>query len=467
MRIIFAGKGRRGQVCLDYLVKHGYRPVLLLGDFAKTHGIKVFKTKDINAKSSLDCLRRYQPDLLVLAGFTQILKKPAIELARLGTINLHGGRLPDYRGASVLNWQIINGKPKIGISLIFVDEGIDTGDIISQKEWQLKPKDTIKDAVETSLKLFPVMLLKAVKDIEAGRVKRIKQNPNAGRLYRKRRPEDGCFDPKTMTATAVYNLVRALTRPYPGAFYYYRGKKTVVWDFDPDIFTPEPMFSRILKVNVYNLQTADISRLQELNLLMLPKNSLVSVRTGINDRQAYQKLKRLGFYLIGRHQTYQRNTGEKLQSGRPIVIKPLGRQGLKTARKIAAGAFTYDRFHQDPHLDKNRADATRAEWISNSIKGGALFVLGSFSGRQLTGFISVKKTGPQAAVIDLIAVEEKYRNQGIASALIAAACRRLRQLKLATVTVGTQAENRPSNRCYLANKFRPVASQYSWHYYKA
>src|SRR3972149_12299967 len=143
MRIIFAGKGERGQMCLDYLIKHNYRPILLVGQFTKTHGIKVFQTTNINSDKSFNYLKRLNPELLILASFTQILKKRLLDLPQKGTINLHGGRLPQYRGASVLNWQIINGEPKIGISIIFVDEGIDTGDIISQATFPLKPKDTI------------------------------------------------------------------------------------------------------------------------------------------------------------------------------------------------------------------------------------------------------------------------------------------------------------------------------------
>ncbi len=229
MRIIFAGKGERGQKCLDYLVVHGYKPVLLIGEFSRTHSIPVFKTKNINSAESLNYLKQFAPDLLILASFTQILKPPVIDLAKKGTINLHGGKLPQYRGASVLNWQIINGEPEIGISIIFVDEGIDTGDIIAQARWPLKPTDTIKDVVDKTLTLFPKMLLKAVKEIDAGTVKRIPQDKTKGRLYRKRRPEDGLIDWQNMSLTQINNFVRALTKPYPGAFYYQNGKKIIVW----------------------------------------------------------------------------------------------------------------------------------------------------------------------------------------------------------------------------------------------
>src|SRR3990167_5269900 len=100
MRIIFAGKGERGQKCLDFLVKNGYRPVLLVGEFKPKHHLPVFQPKNINSPESLSFLKRFKPDLLILASFTQILKKPVITLPKKGTINLHGGRLPDYRGAN-------------------------------------------------------------------------------------------------------------------------------------------------------------------------------------------------------------------------------------------------------------------------------------------------------------------------------------------------------------------------------
>lgn len=229
MRIIFCGQGERGQRCLDYLIKYGYKPILLVGEFEKTNDLPVFRLGNINSSRSITKLKKLKPDLIILANFIQILKQPVIDIPKKGVINLHGGKLPEYRGASVLNWQIINGEKEIGISIIIVDQGIDTGDIISQKRWLLKSTDTINNVVRLTLKYFPPMLLKAVKQIEAGTIKRTRQDLSKGKLYRKRRPEDGLINWRNWRAVQVINFVRALTKPYPGAFTDINGVKTIIW----------------------------------------------------------------------------------------------------------------------------------------------------------------------------------------------------------------------------------------------
>lgn len=237
MRFIYAGKGERGLVCLRYLAENNFFPVMVIGqpgdnfgmiEFAKNKKIPYLITKNINDEKIIVSLKQLNPDLLVLAGFTQILKPPIISLAKLGTINLHGGKLPEYRGASVLNWQIINGETTGGLSIIFVDEGVDTGDIIAKTTFPIEYTDTIKEVVDKSLVLFPPMLLSVLKQFAVGTVEHQSQ-PQGGKYWRKRRPEDGYFDPGQMTAKQVYDWVRSLTKPYPGAFTNYQGKKITIW----------------------------------------------------------------------------------------------------------------------------------------------------------------------------------------------------------------------------------------------
>ena len=237
MNYIFAGKGERGLACLRYLVKNNFSPVLVIGqpgdsagmiNFAKASKLSTIVTKNINDEAVVFQLKKLQPDLLVLAGFTQILKKPVINLAKKGTINLHGGKLPQYRGASVLNWQIINGETVGGLSIIFVDEGVDTGDIIAKTTFPIKSSDTIKEVVDKSLELFPPLLLSVLQQFASGKVQHQPQ-PAGGKYWRKRKPEDGYFNSKVMTAKQIYDFVRALTKPYPGAFTDYKGKRIIVW----------------------------------------------------------------------------------------------------------------------------------------------------------------------------------------------------------------------------------------------
>ncbi len=258
MRFILAGKGIRSVVCLKYLLKHGYRPVLVIGQakdqsglikLAKSKKIPTYVPQNINSQIALKKITKYYPDLLVLAGYSQILKAPIINLSKKGTINLHGGPLPAYRGASVLNWQIIQGETIGGISIIFVDEGIDTGDIIAQKKFPIKTTDTIKDVVNKTFKLFPPMLLKVIKQIESNTVKRVPQNKNKGNYWRKRRPADGWFTPQGITSQKAYNFVRALTNPYPGAMVKKGTQSFILWQVNPTKKQPKP--------NTFYLKTID------------------------------------------------------------------------------------------------------------------------------------------------------------------------------------------------------------------
>lgn len=238
MRIVYFGKWMRGVACLDALLKSHHDIVAIVAQkeqeqpsmitFVERKGIKVLLPEDVNAPMFAKILRNMQADVFVLAGYTKILKEEIISIPRLGCINLHGGRLPEYRGASPLNWQIINGEKEIGLSIFVLDRGIDTGDILSETRFPLMPDETITDVVKNSLEIFPKMLLETLNSLSMGTIRRVKQDLSVGHTYPKRRPDDGRIQWKDSTAMKIHNLVRALTLPYPGAFTYYHGEKIII-----------------------------------------------------------------------------------------------------------------------------------------------------------------------------------------------------------------------------------------------
>lgn len=245
MKIIFAGNGERGARCLEAIlnerkdeivsvVTHPGSPTTAqeLENLAEEYGIPTLSPEKINRRKSVEELSSYHPDLMILAGYNQILKKQVIEIPSIGCINLHGGRLPDYRGASVINWAMINGESEIGLSIIYVDTGIDTGDIIAETSFPLNYEDTIKEVQERVIELFPPLLLKTLDQIRDGTEQRKVQNQKEGKYWHKRKPEDGEID-WNKSALDVYNFVRALTHPYPGAFTYHKDKKIIVWSSKP------------------------------------------------------------------------------------------------------------------------------------------------------------------------------------------------------------------------------------------
>ena len=238
MRILYFGNGIRGQTCLKTMVNQGENVVGVVAHpgekstvarLAEKLGLRYFQPKKVNARSFLEEVNKLGPDLCVLSGYNQILRKEILSIPKFGVINLHGGRLPEYRGVAPINWQILNGEVKGGCSIIYVDEGIDTGDIIAQDYYDISPNDDAATATEKTLQIFPPLLVESLARIREGTVKRIRQDPNAGCYYTRRYPKDGEIDWNTMTAVQVHNLVRALVKPYPGAFTHHVTKRIVIW----------------------------------------------------------------------------------------------------------------------------------------------------------------------------------------------------------------------------------------------
>lgn len=146
-----------------------------------------------------------------------------------GIINLHGGRLPQYRGGSPLNWQIINGEKQIGLSIIQICSEIDVGDILAEETFDFGSNETIADAYRRANRLFPTMLIKVIKQIEERNLNPIPQNSEKARYYGSREEEDSKIDWQNMSALDVHNFVRALTRPLNGAYTYAKGEKLRIW----------------------------------------------------------------------------------------------------------------------------------------------------------------------------------------------------------------------------------------------
>jgi len=183
-------------------------------------GIDVWPTGDINDRGFVDKLRSLDTELLAIAGYSTILRADILSVARHGNINLHGGRLPSYRGGSPLNWQIINGETSIGISVLRVDEGIDTGDILAECSFDLGPDDDIAKVHSRANSLFPDLVLQVLSRFDGGEFDGTPQRPDEGYYWHQRNESDGHIHWSGMNAQEVHNLVRAITRPYPGAFCY-------------------------------------------------------------------------------------------------------------------------------------------------------------------------------------------------------------------------------------------------------
>ena len=154
---------------------------------------KIILLQNINSTKSFKKLNELKFDLFILAGYPQILKKKIFQIPKKMTINLHGGPLPAYRGGSPLNWQIINQEKEIGISIIKIDEGIDTGDIIEEKKFKLFKNDNIKTVHDKANKHFSEMLFKIIKKLKKGKIF-LKKQKYKKKLWKQRRDNVGFLD---------------------------------------------------------------------------------------------------------------------------------------------------------------------------------------------------------------------------------------------------------------------------------
>lgn len=236
MKIVYFSKGVRGIRCLEAILENGADVKAVVGvnsdpdldRLTGSIGIEMLYPERINTALMVKKLKEYQADLFVLSGYNKILRPLIFEIPPLGTINLHGGKLPEYRGAAPINWQIINGESTGGCSIIFVDEGIDTGDIIMQERYPITPADTHASVLEKTLEIFPRLLVKVIGDLQQGSVQVEKQNPLEGCYYTRRYPRDSIIDWQGMTDIQIHNLVRGMRGPYPAAFSYREQEKVEI-----------------------------------------------------------------------------------------------------------------------------------------------------------------------------------------------------------------------------------------------
>jgi methionyl-tRNA formyltransferase len=236
--VLFAGNKERGTTCLRALLERGHPVCAVIAhagadepirpgsvaELARQRGLPLFCPKDPNEPELIAELRSFRPELTVLAGYGPIVGPAFIELAP-HCINLHGGRLPQVRGSSPMNWALLHGHREFGISIIAVAPGVDAGDVLAERLFPIGADDTIADLQEVANAAFPPLLLEVVDAIAANAIRPRRQDPAESAYYPLRFPEDGVVFWDQLTAKQVHDRVRALTDPYPGAFSFFGGRR--------------------------------------------------------------------------------------------------------------------------------------------------------------------------------------------------------------------------------------------------
>lgn len=185
-------------------------------------GIEVYQPEKIKTPEFVKLLMDINPDVIVVVAFGQILSKEILDIPQLGCINVHASLLPELRGAAPINWSIINGDEVTGITTMYMDIGLDTGDMILKKEVRIG-KDTNAQELHDELSTIGAeLLVKTLDYISSGKALRIKQNHEEATYAPILTKNTGMID-WSWDSSKIYNLIRG-TYPWPGAFSYYSGK---------------------------------------------------------------------------------------------------------------------------------------------------------------------------------------------------------------------------------------------------
>jgi len=186
-------------------------------DWAIRHKISFYTTENINSAEWIEKIASLNPDVLFSFYYRKMIGQTILDIPRLGAMNLHGSLLPAYRGRCPVNWVIIKGEQKTGVSLHFMVEKPDAGDLVGQKEVSISEEDTAQTLYAKLCAAAGILLDDVLPLIKKEQTPRIRQDLSKGSYYGGRRPEDGRIDWK-QSAKEIYNLVRAVTDPYPGAY---------------------------------------------------------------------------------------------------------------------------------------------------------------------------------------------------------------------------------------------------------
>ena len=240
MRIMFMGTPEISATCLKALVADGHSVVATVTGEDKPRGrkmimtptdtkvaseqlgIPVYTPKTLRDESFLSLLSDIDPDIIVVVAYGKILPPSVINYPKYGCINLHVSLLPKYRGAAPMQRAIMEGDSETGVTVMYMNEGLDTGDIISVEKFSILPTDDFETIHDRSAQVGSVLLSNTIREIESGRATRVKQDDSLATYARKIEREDCKLD-FAMPAKKLDFIIRGVT-PIPGAFAYLDGK---------------------------------------------------------------------------------------------------------------------------------------------------------------------------------------------------------------------------------------------------
>lgn len=197
-------------------------------EFCRQHDIDLLKVESINDQQAIDAIRYHEIDWLFIIGWSQIARSHGLSAPRRGVLGMHPTLLPVGRGCAAIPWAILKGLPEAGVTLFKLDEGVDTGPVIAQERLPLGPDETATRLYERVAGAHRTLIRRVWQDLEHDRLTPVPQDESKATVWPGRTPEDGRILPE-MTVEHVERLVRATTRPYPGAFWQDGERVVRIW----------------------------------------------------------------------------------------------------------------------------------------------------------------------------------------------------------------------------------------------
>ncbi|MDE3084614.1 MAG: formyltransferase [Verrucomicrobiota bacterium] len=248
-RILLFGYSEVGYECLDLLLSRGDNVVALITHednpnekiwfkmpalAAQGKNIPIHAPASVNTPEWIERIAALRPDLILSVYYRNMISSKILGLPRLGAFNLHGSLLPKYRGRAPINWAVLHGEPRIGMTLHRMVKQPDAGAIVDQEGVDISPRDTAEQAFRKVLPCARRVLARQIDALLAGTAKETPQDESQATYFGGRTPEDGRID-WTRSSREIFNLIRAVTDPYPGAFADVGPARLMIWWAEPDL----------------------------------------------------------------------------------------------------------------------------------------------------------------------------------------------------------------------------------------
>jgi|SRR5215470_11185076 len=247
MRSVVLAYHEIGYACLEELLRLGEEVPLVVThcdppgeeiwwrsvrELAHRRRLPVICPLDVNTPEVIDQIRALEPDVLFSFMFRQLLRPALLQIPKCGALNLHPSALPKFRGRSPINWVLVQGETETGVTLHYMVERPDRGDIVAQRRFPIREEDTALTLHRRSTEEARVLVREIYPLLQEGRAPRISQEQEHASYFGGRHPEDGEIDWQ-WPARRIYNLIRAVTHPYPGAFTWHQGRALHIWWASP------------------------------------------------------------------------------------------------------------------------------------------------------------------------------------------------------------------------------------------